>query len=129
MALGQLAVPAVARKRVRAQELGVRILLAKGKLRVGDLSHETKAAIISSHHANDDDAHDGDEGAPLPMTKDRFLLEQTKAGLRTLRAELEALRGADDGHRTTGQAFVVFQLETQRNALINLFEPSMSGAC
>ena len=50
-------------------------------------------------------------------------LEAVKAELKAARSALEALRGDDDGHVTTGQAFVVFQLEKTRNEVIRLFEP------
>jgi hypothetical protein len=50
----------------------------------------------------------------------RHLFESTKAELKAARADLDALRGDDEGHVTTGQAFVVFQLEQTRNDVIRL---------
>ena len=103
----------IAGLRVRAQELSVRIRLAEGRAE----EKEAKAA--------EEGAEEGAAPAALPMTRDRFLLGQTRSDLAAARSELDSLRGDDEGHVTTGQAFVVFQLESKRNEFLRLFEPSL----
>ena len=118
----------IQRMRVRAQELGVRVKISNGELTEdGELIAATAEGGAPAEEDAEDAAEEDAAAFSMPLTKEQHLLEKTKAELRQARHDLESLRDDADGHVTTGQAFIVFQLETRRNEFIRLFEPQFEN--
>lgn len=101
----------IAALRVRAQELSVRSQEAK-RASLEALRRERAAAAAESGGDGTEEELDA-EDPYRPKTRVEYELEQAVGRIEDQRTALEALR--KETHKTTGQAFIVFQQEKDRN--------------